>query len=74
MDAIPWNFKGVGLGTRPLRAWKSAQQREQRGALEKADNEPRKPGKQKEVSEISVTDTGKIEFPGSSQESQMPQH
>lgn len=48
--------------------------KEQRKALEKADNEPRKPGKQKEISEISVTDIEKREFPGSSQESQMPQH
>lgn len=73
MDAITRNFKGVGLGTRRLRAWKQAQQREQSGVPEKADKEPRKPGKQKEIQEISVTDTGKRGFPGSTQESQMPQ-
>lgn len=48
--------------------------RNSKESREEADNEPRKPGKQKEISEISVTDTGKREFPGSSQESQMPQH
>lgn len=69
-------FQGSGIGDEATEGMETgtATRAECSGAPEKADKEPRKPGKQKEIQEISVTDTGKRGFPGSTQGSQMPQH
>lgn len=44
--------------------------------MEKAGNDrvnPGTPGRQEEIWKVGITDTGRTEFPGNSQECQMPQ-